>query len=282
MQYWTAFILGLVGSLHCAGMCGPLVLALPSLGERFNFLLGRLAYNLGRVTVYMLLGAFFGLFGKVIALGGAQRWLSIGTGLVILGGLVISRRKSLNGFLVNMVSMIKKPFTRILNKPTLPSLFLLGSLNGFLPCGLVYVACVASVPLANPVLSAFYMMAFGFGTLPMMLIIGLSGKPLQASLRFRFQRVIPYAMGCVGILLVVRGLSLGIPYLSPRLDQADPRCHSELKPRIIKNESDRWTGGDFAIAEWFLPIDVKTPTRKSWKVMLSGNSLPDSWCQCKL
>src|ERR1700675_4874711 len=97
MELWTAFLLGLVGSLHCAGMCGPLVLALPGTGNTSrSYILGRLAYNVGRLGVYGLLGAIFGLLGGTFALAGLQRWISLVAGAAILIGLLVSYRYAVN------------------------------------------------------------------------------------------------------------------------------------------------------------------------------------------
>ncbi|MCD6049706.1 MAG: hypothetical protein K0Q55_1109, partial [Verrucomicrobia bacterium] len=93
MELWTAFILGLVGSLHCAGMCGPLALALPVAGKtRRAFVLGRVLYNLGRILTYCVIGAIFGLAGQSLALAGFQKWVSLGAGVAILLGLLASTR----------------------------------------------------------------------------------------------------------------------------------------------------------------------------------------------
>jgi len=97
-------------------------------------------------------------------------------------------------------------------------------LNGFLPCGLVYVACAAAVPLGSIFAGLTYMIAFGLGTIPVMLAIGVAGRNL--ALRFRYQKLVPVALAVVAMLLIVRGLSLGIPYLSPDLSgQSSHRCH---------------------------------------------------------
>src|SRR3974390_1678418 len=96
MDSWAAFVLGLVGSLHCAGMCGPLALALPAVGKTTpGYLSGRLAYNLGRIITYCALGLVFGLVGKTLLLAGIQRWVSISLGVALLAGLLTSRRLAL-------------------------------------------------------------------------------------------------------------------------------------------------------------------------------------------
>lgn len=223
----SAFFLGLVGSLHCAGMCGPLVLALPSTtGTWVATISGKLLYNAGRVLTYCILGALFGLLGQTLVFAGAQRWLSLGAGVVILGGLLISMRYKLATPATLFVGRLRSGMSRALKARTLPSLLALGFLNGFLPCGLVYVACAGAVATGGFVPSIGYMLLFGFGTIPMMLGLALLGGNLQAAIRLRFQRWIPAGVLCVALLLIVRGLSLGIPYLSPDLGSVSgPACH---------------------------------------------------------
>jgi sulfite exporter TauE/SafE len=229
MALWSAFILGLVGSLHCAGMCGPLALALPRFGSARNtFLLGRLAYNAGRVSTYIILGVLFGVFGKGFSLAGAQRSLSIGLGIIILATLLCSRKRTMSILFGRVVSSIKRPISHFLKTPAFSSLLILGSLNGLLPCGLVYVALATATTLGSPVAAGAFMLSFGLGTVPMMLAIALSGKPFQLSLRLRLQPLIPATIFLLGTLLILRGLSLGIPYVSPNLSGAtiqDVRCH---------------------------------------------------------
>ena len=225
MEIWTAFILGLVGSLHCAGMCGPLALALPTSGHGVSsFLLGRTAYNVGRVTTYGVLGALFGLLGMTFALAGLQRWTSLAAGTAILLGLAASSRFALQTPVVTVVAWLKRGFAKLLGQRTLLSLFFLGLLNGLLPCGLVYVACAGAVAAGGFIHGVEYMVTFGLGTIPMMLGIALAGKKLQFTLRFRAQRVIPLCLVALAALLILRGLSLGIPYLSPDLSPGPSGC----------------------------------------------------------
>ena len=224
---WTAFLLGLAGSLHCAGMCGPLALALPATGTgTVGYVTGRLAYNLGRLATYSLLGVVFGLLGKSLALIGVQRWLSLGAGCVILAGLLLSTRTGLGTPMVKAVGWLKSGFGALLRRRTLGSLGLMGLLNGLLPCGLVYAACAGAAATGSLGWGAAYMALFGLGTVPLMLGIGLSGKALPIALRFKLQQLAPLSLAVVGALLVLRGLALGIPYLSPDLAAGTcAHCH---------------------------------------------------------
>lgn len=222
---WTAFMLGLAGSLHCAGMCGPLALALPHPGGgAHGFIASRLAYNLGRIVTYTSLGLVFGLLGKSLALAGVQRWLSLGAGTLILLGLLFATKLGAGTPVVRVIHWLKSSFGRLLQRRTLGSLGLLGLLNGLLPCGLVYAACAGAAATGSLLAGMTYMALFGLGTLPLMLGIGLSGRAVSASFRFRLQTLTPASLAIVALLLILRGLSLGIPYLSPDLTAADPAC----------------------------------------------------------
>lgn len=218
MDYWTAFVLGLVGSLHCAGMCGPLALALPGTAiSPSRFALGRVAYNLGRIITYCLIGLIFGLFGKTLFLAGVQRWISIALGIVLITGLFASRKLALWKPVTWLVNQLKTRMSELLRQRSLASVGLLGLLNGLLPCGLVYVAAAGATATGNVISGAIYMAAFGAGTLPMMLTIGLGGKLVPFSLRLKLRAAIPISVFILGILLILRGMSLGIPYISPNL-----------------------------------------------------------------
>lgn len=217
-ELWTAFLLGLIGSLHCAGMCGPLALALPvTSGSALSFAAGRAAYNLGRVLTYCGLGVIFGLMGKTLLLAGIQRWVSISLGVLLLAGLFGSRKLALSRPVSVWVAWLKTRMSARLRQRSFSSLLLLGILNGLLPCGLVYVAGAGAVLSDNVLSGAAYMAAFGAGTLPMMLAISGSGKLIPLSLRLKLLKALPISVFLLATLLILRGMSLGIPYLSPNL-----------------------------------------------------------------
>jgi len=225
MEVWTAFILGLVGSLHCAGMCGPLALALPHAGKNASsFFLGRMAYNLGRLVTYCALGLVFGLLGKSLSLAGVQRWVSIALGVTLLAGLFASRKLALWRPVTALVEQLKSRMGALLRRRSLDALLVLGLLNGLLPCGLVYVACAGATATGDLFNGVLYMLAFGAGTVPMMLAISLSGKLVPFSLRLKLLKVVPLAVLILGTLLILRGMSLGIPYVSPDLSGDGAAC----------------------------------------------------------
>jgi uncharacterized protein len=218
MELWTAWMLGLVGSLHCAGMCGPLALALPAPStQAVSYVLGRLVYNAGRVITYALMGVVFGLLGRTLALAGIQQWVSLALGIALLVGLLAAPRLAMSGPVARAVGRLKQLMGVYLRTRTLGALGALGLLNGLLPCGLVYVACAGAAATGEVVGGLLYMGAFGLGTVPMMLAISLSGKLVHATLRHWLARAVPVSVALVAVLLIVRGLGLGIPYLSPNL-----------------------------------------------------------------
>ena len=227
MDLYAALVLGLVGGLHCAGMCGPLALALPGRDRSgAAYVLGRLAYNLGRVVAYCGLGLVFGAVGKSFWMAGVQRWASITLGLLLIFGLFLSRKLALSKPVVLLVQRLKLAMGGLLRRRSLVALGLLGLLNGLLPCGLVYVACAGAAATGGVVSGLEYMAVFGLGTVPVMFVISVSGKLMPTALRLRLVRVVPLSIILLAILLILRGMSLGIPYVSPDLSSQDPACCS--------------------------------------------------------
>ena len=211
----SAFILGLVGSLHCAGMCGPLALAVPAVNpSRSGLLVSRLLYNAGRIATYTAIGALFGLVGETLSLAGFQGWLSLAAGAFILLGLIFAKA-SLNNPAANLVIRIKRIFGSLLRLRSYPALFALGAVNGLLPCGLVYVAAAAATATGHILTAAEYMVAFGLGTLPVLLAIPILGRKI--AFNFNYQKLVPISVALVALMLILRGLALDIPFISPDL-----------------------------------------------------------------
>lgn len=227
MNLWTAFVVGFFGSLHCAGMCGPLVLAYPAVGGNARArLLGRIANHLGRIATYGMLGLVFGMVGRTLALAGLQRVVSIGAGVVILLSLPIFARSPLRLPVAKLIVPLRSRLAVLLRNRTLGGALALGALNGLLPCGLVYVACAAATATGGVLSAISYMLAFGAGTVPMLLTIGSVGRLWQPQWRLRFQKLIPASLAMLAFLLILRGMALGIPFLSPDLASGHcPACH---------------------------------------------------------
>jgi len=225
MDFGIAFLLGFLGSLHCAAMCGPLMLALPvPPGGPARFLAGRLVYQLGRIITYCLLGVVAGLVGKSLFVAGFQRWLSISLGLTVLAGFLISKRVAVSAPVVRLVGKLKFVMAAQLKQRSYRSLTLLGLLNGLLPCGLVYVALAGAVSRGDLLDAVTYMAMFGLGTLPTMLGISLSGRLFPAAIRLKLRSAIPVGVCLLAAMLILRGMALGIPYLSPDLASSTPNC----------------------------------------------------------
>lgn len=221
MDFGIAFALGLLGSLHCAAMCGPLLLALPvAAGGAGRFIAGRVIYQLGRVLTYALLGTFAGLVGKSFFLAGFQRWLSLALGVAVLVGFFVSKKIAVSAPLVRLVMGLKTLMASQLVRRDFSSLALLGMLNGLLPCGLVYAALANAANAKNISVAVAQMAVFGLGTLPMMLAIGLSGRMFPLSWRMKMRAAIPVGVCLLAVLLILRGLALGIPYVSPAPDSS--------------------------------------------------------------
>jgi sulfite exporter TauE/SafE len=219
----AAFTMGIIGSFHCVGMCGPLALALPlsddSLHSKFT---GALLYNSGRVVTYSLFGLVSGLIGKSVALLGFQQWLSMLLGAAII--LLVIVPKLFPGYFkqVNVGTIffqnLRQTFGKLFFKKNQSTLFAIGFLNGLLPCGLVYLAIAGAAATGAINSSILFMAAFGLGTLPVMWSIAFWGNFIGINIRQKIRAVYPYMMLLMACLLIIRGMGLGIPYLSPVAD----------------------------------------------------------------
>jgi hypothetical protein len=206
-------------------MCGPLALALPPAGDSAaGFIAGRLAYNAGRILTYCLLGVVFGLIGQAMLLAGVQRWVSLTLGLALLVGLAASRSVTQWIPVTRLVIPLKSRMAVLLRQRSLVALGVLGLLNGLLPCGLVYVACAGAIASGHVSSGVAYLAVFGVGTVPMMLAISLSGKLVPPTLRLKLRGLVPVSILLVAGLLILRGMALGIPYLSPDLASGHGAC----------------------------------------------------------
>jgi len=222
MILWTAFIVGLFGSIHCIGMCGPITLALPGFERNVpKIISSRILYNVGRTVTYALMGAIIGLAGEGISLAGAQRWVSIGSGVllivIVLIPMSVSSRFQLLKPAYHFTDYLKKKFGSLLRSNSVMSVFIIGILNGFLPCGLVYVALAGALATGSLVQGTLYMTFFGIGTIPLMFAFSVFGQFVGVSVRRKFNKVIPVFIVVLGIIFILRGMNLGIPYISPKL-----------------------------------------------------------------
>lgn len=222
---YTAFILGLVGSLHCVGMCGPLTLLLPKdARSKTRFLTGRVLYNLGRISTYGLLGILIGFIGEQVAVFVSQKWVSIGFGLLIIVGLIVYKSFNqslrfvyLNSRLNNWISGI---FGKTGKRPFFISQYAFGLVNGLLPCGMVYAALAGAFLQVQVWQGGVYMLLFGLGTLPLMLLASIGFGFIKSNRFFSFRYVVPVSYFVIAIALIFRGLSGDIPSLLSQTDSS--------------------------------------------------------------
>lgn len=220
MEIFTGFVIGLLGSLHCIGMCGPIVLALPA-GQfkSFRFFAGRILYNLGRVITYSVFGLIFGIIGKNLAVIGLQRWVSVISGVLIII-IVLLPGKTKTDF-INMLPFgkatqkIKEAFGKLFKSGSLTSMLFIGIVNGLLPCGFVYVGVAGAIASGDVLSGVLYMALFGMGTIPVMFITSVAGNFISLGVRQRLTRIIPVLAIILAVIFILRGLSLGIPFISP-------------------------------------------------------------------
>jgi uncharacterized protein len=240
MLWTTALITGFVGSLHCVGMCGPIALALPVGGktaeQRF---FSRILYSLGRITMYSFMGLLMGFIGKKLFFSGLQQEISITIGISLLLILSLSHKTLISKPLQLFNQEVKNLFSYVLHQKSLASMFILGILNGLLPCGFLYLAATGSVIAGSPFGGMIYMALFGLGTAPAMFAVGIMAKFLNLRLRKLFTQITPIYTFILAIFLIVRGLNIGIPYVSPHFakpikNQSIPICH----PLVTKNNSN--------------------------------------------
>ena len=220
---WTALVLGFLGSFHCVGMCGPIALAVGGSSSN-KFLFNKILYNLGRSFTYAGLGLIVGGLGFSLAMAGIQQGVSVAMGvLVVLLSFSYKKADQLLTIraLSGVVNWIKSRLFQFLKSGSKTAFFATGLVNGLLPCGMVYMALVVAMGMQSPLTGSLYMFFFGLGTIPMLLALMVSGSLLPVVRRQQIQKVIPYFGIVVGLLMVFRGLGLGIPGLSPEMTVYD-------------------------------------------------------------
>lgn len=219
----SAIGLGFASGFHCIGMCGPIALSMGlTKKQATNYYLQNLTYQFGRIFTYSFLGAILGIVGEGFEMAGIQKYLTIAVGILLIIMAVFSFGgkdfASKIPFFSKFLFKVKSNLGRLLQKADYRSRFTTGILNGFLPCGMVYMALTASLASGGIAQGALYMALFGLGTLPFMFAVVLVGNLMNQAFRVKVLKVIPVVMIILGGLFIVRGLELGIPYLSPRAD----------------------------------------------------------------
>ncbi|MEW4924808.1 sulfite exporter TauE/SafE family protein [Algibacter sp. 2305UL17-15] len=217
---FSAFILGLLGSFHCVGMCGPIAFMLPvNRNNSVKKVLQIAIYHFGRLLAYSIIGLIFGLIGKSLYIFGYQQQLSIIIGILMIL-VVLIPQKTFNKYnfskpVYKLISKVKSALGAAMKKKTMDTFLTIGFLNGFLPCGLVYMALFAAIASGNALNGSLYMAVFGLGTIPLMTTAIYFSQFLKGTARQKIQKAIPVFVIIIGTLFILRGLGLGIPYLSP-------------------------------------------------------------------
>ncbi len=230
----SALILGLMGSLHCVGMCGPIAFMLPVDRTNSYKKFGQVfLYHFGRLLAYGLIGLVFGLLGKGLYVFGMQQKLSIAIGILMIVLVLIPYKTfseyNLSKPLFKVISGVKNRLGQELKKKRPDTFLTIGFLNGFLPCGLVYMALFGAVAMGNAAEGSLYMILFGLGTVPLMTTAIYFSGILKGAVRQKAQKLIPVFVVIIGALFILRGLGLGIPYVSPEpvieVVSGDIECH---------------------------------------------------------
>lgn len=216
----SALALGLLGSFHCVGMCGPIAFMLPV--DRTNSLkkVSQISiYHFGRLLSYSIIGLIFGLVGKGLYIFGLQQQLSIIIGVLMILVVLIPyqtfNKYNFSKPIFKLISKVKNALGKELQKKTPDTFLTIGFLNGFLPCGLVYMAVFAAIASGNALQGSLYMLVFGLGTIPLMTTAIYLSQFLKGNIRQHIQRTIPIFVVIIGVLFILRGLGLDIPYISP-------------------------------------------------------------------
>lgn len=253
IEFILGLSLGLVSSLHCVGMCGPLILAIPknnsNLGKLSNNLkyksfLNPLLYNLGRISSYIFIGTMLGFFGEILRFAFIQEQLSIFTGVFMLVGGIVTKFDITNSFqsitFKKLMNKFKSNIAQLLHSQSYIKMLLLGALNGFLPCGMVYMALISSLALGSIESSAIYITGFGIGTSPLLISLFLFSNWIPTTIRQKMNKYTPILTILIGFVVVLRGMSLGIPYISPVLDKYKSQKSEKLN---TKKALDKSVGG---------------------------------------
>jgi len=234
-MFLTAFAIGALGSFHCIGMCGPIALSVPMGGKTgWAGIIRGLAYNFGRVATYALLGLIVGFLGKQLMFGSFQQGLSIAVGVLIIAFLIlpksITKKVDPTSKFARLFLKLKGAFQGIFKSKTPVGPLVLGLINGLLPCGLVYVGLAGALAMADPLQSAAFMATFGLGTVPMMITVILAGDLISLQWRAKVRKLMPVMFAIMGALFILRGMNLGIPYVSPNMEVTEvggtPSCHT--------------------------------------------------------
>lgn len=205
----TAFIIGFLGSLHCAGMCSPLAMAVTNLSK--PAFINRFTYNGGRVVSYGLQGVVAASVGTLFEFTGLQTAFSIILGLLLIvagfAGITSIKVPFITSAIQKLTTFIKIKLRDFISKKTKLALLTTGMLNGLLPCGLTYMALTYCLTITHPIDGFFYMLVFGLGTLPVMLGLTSVVQMLITRFNINFRKLTTVTMVVLGVLLISRSLT---------------------------------------------------------------------------
>ncbi len=223
IEIWVVFTLGLVSSLHCVQMCGPIVLSYsvaldrvksPAARPSSALLFGHLAYNAGRILTYAALGAAAGLAGKTVGLIGRLAGVSsalaiVGGVLMLIAGLVmigaLPAARAFGGRFFRITSSFLRPLSKLISSASVGNRFLLGLALGLLPCGLIYAALLRALATGSALWGAATMAAFGAGTCFALLAVGVFSSVIRGQFNRWGTQLAAVSVMAMGALLIVRG-----------------------------------------------------------------------------
>jgi len=239
----SGLVLGFFTSFHCIGMCGPIAIALPLHGtSKLQKLVGGILYNLGRTTTYVIFGFILGSFGQGLGALGFQRWVSIVAGILmiitVLSPSLFKSNFNSSGILNRLLLKVKLALKKLFSTRSFHSLFLIGLLNGLLPCGPLYMAFIISTGTGNSITAAIFMLMFGLGTIPLLILVTILGNFISIPIRNKINSLLPILIVIIGILFILRGLNLGIPYLSPKEEKIKMKIEKTLEKQTMNDVSE--------------------------------------------
>lgn len=212
----VVFLAGLLGSAHCAGMCGGFAIALGALPGTRAYAARLAVYLAGKALTYVLLGALAGAFGYGLFLfTGVQKGLTMAAGaaMVALGVALLRGGAALSGVGGGLAARLTRPLARLAGRGTLASALGLGMLNGLLPCGLVVALLVQAAFAGDALAGALTMSVFGVATMPALAVTGVVGRMAAPAFRHRLQRWGGAFVVLLGLLTVARATDTGNAFL---------------------------------------------------------------------
>lgn len=207
-----ALVIGLGGSLHCVSMCGPLMFTALYKEKQQSPVIHWILYHVGRISVYALWGAIFGSIGASVKWFGVQQNISLSIGIGIIAILIIRKLYPSYESKIGEIALLKRTRNKLIpyiSRQSKSASLVSGTLNGLLPCGLVYMALAGATAVQSPIHGTIFMILFGIGTLPLLVSVLLIGNNLSFPIKKYLTQWYPAIIGLMAIMLIIRGLNLG-------------------------------------------------------------------------